>query len=188
MNYIWQKDNIFKKFKVTYQKGNKLIKYEDILQKLILDKNNKNIYLQELKFLTYEEKINKYPLIIPLIRIIALLLMSIISILAKIGNNEQELLYWLKEFKKYILFLIISSTNLTRTNQLELYNNIQSEIIGPLIVSICFLKEIISTTKICKEKIKKSLYSILLFCFLITKYEHQYLAKHKSGIKIFNIG
>ena len=187
LNYIWQKENIFKKFKVTSQKGNKLIKYENILQKLILDKNNKNVYLQELIFLTYEEKINDNVLIIPLIRIITISLMSIISILAKIGNNAKEFLYWIKEFKKFILFLIISSTNLTRTNQLETYNNIQMEIIRPLIVSICFLKDIISSTKICKDKIKNSLHSILLFCFLITKYQHQYIIKHKSGIKIFNI-
>ena len=42
-------------------------------------------------------------------------------------------------------------------------------------------------SKICKDKIKKTLHSILLFCFLITKYEHQYIIKHKSGIKFFNL-
>ena len=187
INYLWQKENIVKKFKMTMQKGNKLIKYENILQKLILDKNNKNVYLSELLFLTYEEKNNDSTLIIPLIQTITLTLMSIISILVKIGNNEKELRYWLKELKKYILFLIISSTNLTRNNQLEIYNNIQSKVIGPIIASICFLKDMTSTSKFCKDKIKNTLHSILLFCFLITKYEHQYIIKHKSGIKIFNI-
>ena len=113
--------------------------------------------------------------------------MSIISILAKIGNNEKELRYWLKEFKKFILFLIIASTNLTRANQLEIYNNIQNKVIGPIIISICFLKDTFVMSKICKDKIKKTLHSILLFCFLITKYEHQYIIKHKSGIKFFNL-
>ena len=187
LNYIWQKENIFKKFKLTSQKGNKLIKYENILQKLILDKNNKNVYLSELIFLTYEESITENNIILSLLRIITISLMSIISVLAKIGNNEKELRYWLKEFKKFILFLIIASTNLTRANQLDLYNIIQNKVMGPIIICICFLKDIISTTKICKEKIKNSLHSILLFCFLITKYEHQYIIKHKSGFKFFNL-
>ena len=187
LNYIWQKENIFKKFKLTNQKGNKLLKYENILEKLILDKNNKNVYFNELLFLTFEENTIKEYEIIPLIRIITISLICIISILAKIGNNENELRYWLKELKKFILFLIISSTNLTRINQLEKYNNIQNKIIGPLIVSICFLKDASNVSKICKEKIKSSLHSILLFCFLITKYQHQYIIKHKSGIKFFNL-
>ena len=187
LNFIWQKENIFKKFKLTSQKGNKLIKYENILEKLILDKNNKNIYLKEILFLTYEENINGKSLVISLLRTITLSLMSIIAILAKIGNNERELRNWLKEFKKFILFLIIASTNLTRMNQLDIYNNIQNKVIGPIVASICFLKDTHSTSKICKEKIKSSLHSILLFCFLITKYQHQYIVKHKSGIKFFNL-
>ena len=186
-NYLWQKENIFKKYKVTIKKGNKLIKYENILQKLILDKNNKNIFLQELIFLTYENKNKQNYLVIPLINIITISLMCLISVLVKTGNNKTELLIWLKEFKKFIMFLIISSSNLTRMSQLELYIGIHEKIIGPLTASICFLKDILSKTKICKEKIEKTLHSIFLFCFIITKYEHQYIIKHKSGIKFFNL-
>ena len=113
--------------------------------------------------------------------------MCLISVLVKTGNNKTELLIWLKEFKKFIMFLIISSSNLTRMSQLELYIGIHEKIIGPLTASICFLKDILSTTKICKEKIEKTLHSIFLFCFIITKYEHQYIIKHKSGIKFFNL-
>ena len=187
LNFIWQKENIFKTYKLTNQKSNKLIKYENYLNKLILDKNNKNVYIKELQFLTYEQNIGDKSKIIPLIRIITISLMCIVSVLAKIGNNENELRFWVKELKKFILFLIISSTNLIRTNQLEIYNNIQNKVIGPIIVSICFLKHTYMTSKICKDKIKNSLHSILLFCFLITKYQHQYIIKHKSGIKFFNI-
>ena len=79
------------------------------------------------------------------------------------------------------MFLIISSSNLTRMSQLELYIGIHEKIIGPLTASICFLKDILSTTKICKEKIEKTLHSIFLFCFIITKYEHQYIIKHKPN-------
>ena len=186
-NYIWKKENIFKKVKSSIKKGNKIIKYETILQKLILDKSNKNIYMQELIFLTYEYKVKQNYLAISLIKLITLSLMCIISILAKNSNNKIELLFWLKEFKNYILFLIISSSNLTRLNQLELYNMIQDKVIGPIIISICFLKDIMSTAKICQDKIKSTLNSIFLFCFIITKYEHQYIIKHTTGIKFFNL-
>ena len=190
-NYIWKKENIFKRYKLTIKKGNKIIKYETILQKLILDKSNKNIYLNELLFLSYESKVkqnnSKIYLVISLIRIITISLMCIISILAKNTDNKIELLFWLKEFKQFIMFLIISSSNLTRLNQLELYNMIQDKVIGPIIVSICFLKDMMSTAKICEDKIKSTLYSILIFCFIITKYEHQYIINHTTGIKFFNL-
>ena len=52
INILWDKDNIFKKSKLS--KSNKVLKYEDILNKVILDKNNKNIHQDELNLLTYE--------------------------------------------------------------------------------------------------------------------------------------
>ena len=192
LNSLWSKENIFKKYKSQNSKGNKVLKYDDILQKVILDKNSKNVFQNELTFLTYEEinKDSNTELIIPLIRTIPISLMSIIAILAKKGNNDKDLLYWLKEFRKFMRFLIISSTNLTRINQLDFYNYIQDKCIGPLIASICFLKDVLNTTKSspkCKEKIKKALHIILLFCFIITRYQYKYIIKHKTGLKMFNI-
>ena len=190
INNLWDKDNIYKKLKLSNPKKNKLIKYEEnILQKVILDKNYKNVHQNELILLTYEEinKESNIESIIPLIRTIPITLMCIISVLSKKTNKEKELLYWLKEYKKFIKYLIISSSNLTRINQLEFYNYIQDKCIGPIITSICFLKHISKTSLICKEKIVKTLHSILLFCFIITKYQYKYIIKHKSGIKIFNI-
>ena len=188
INNLWNKENIYKKFKLANSKGNKVLKYEDnILQKVILDKNNKNLHQSELMLLTYEEMNKESESIIPLIRTIPITLMSIISVLSKKSNNEKELLYWLKEYKKFIKYLIVSATNLTRGNQLEFYNYIQDKCIGPIITSICFLKDISKTSLICKEKITKTLHSILLFCLIITKYQYKYIIKHKSGIKIFNI-
>ena len=190
INNLWDKDNIYKKLKLGNTKKNKVIKYEDnILQKVILDKNYKNVHQNELILLTYEEinKESNIESIIPLIRTIPITLMCIISVLSKKNNGEKELLYWLKEYKKFIKYLIIASTNLTRVNQLEFYNYIQDKCIGPIITSICFLKDISQTSLICREKITKTLHSILLFCFIITKYQYKYIIKHKSGIKIFNI-
>ena len=187
LNNLWDKDNKFKKNK--FQKTNKVMKYEDILNKVILDKNNKNIYQNELTLLTYEEinKDSKMETILPLIRLIPICLMSIIAILAKKGKESKELLYWIKELKKFVRFIIISSTNLTRINQLDIYNNIQEKCKWPIIASICFLKDISNTSVICQEKIKKTLHSILLFCFIITKYQYNYINKHKSGLKFLKI-
>ena len=189
LSSLWEKDNILKKCKISNSKGNKLLKYEDILNKVILDKNYKNIHQNELALLTYEEmnKESNMESIIPLIRTIPITLMCIITILSKKKNSEKELLYWLKEFKKFIRFIIVSSTNLTRVNQLEFYNYIQDKCIAPIITAICFLKDLSNTSLICKDKIQKNLHSLLLFCFLITKYQYKYIIKHKSGIKIFNI-
>ena len=54
INYIWKKDNIYKK-KNKYAKKNKIQKYEYILQNIILDKENKNLYQKELEFLCLEQ-------------------------------------------------------------------------------------------------------------------------------------
>ena len=101
LNYLWEKENIFKKYKISNSKGNKLLKYEDILNKIILDKNYKNVHQNELTLLTYEEinKDSNIESIIPLIRTIPITLMCIIIVLSKKQNNEKELLHWLKEFK-----------------------------------------------------------------------------------------
>ena len=194
LNFLWSKENTYKRYKLSKTKGNKVIKYEKtILEKIILDKNNKNVHQNELKLLTYEELNQDSSLeqIIPLIRTIPITLMSIISVLSKKGNNEEEMLYWLKEYKKFMMFVIISSSNLTRVNQLDFYNYVQSKCIGTLISSICFLKDILTNTsfssKNVKEKIRKTFHSILLFYFIITKYQYKYIIKHKSGIKFFNI-
>ena len=188
LSHLWDKEHIYKKYKIQNKKV-KILKYEEILENLILDKNNKNIFQSDLTFLSYEEKIKdtNTELIIPLIRTIPITLMSIITVLAKKGTNDKQLNYWIKEYKKFIRFIIISSTNLTRINQQDLYNNIQEKCIGVIITSICFLKDLLNTSRICKEKIQKSLYSILLYCFIITKYQYKYINKHKSGLKFFNI-
>ena len=193
LDFLWSKENIYKRYKLSKTKGNKVIKYETILEKIILDKNFKNVHQNELRLLTYEElnQDSNSEQIIPLIRIIPITIMSIISILSKKGNNEVEMLYWLKEYKKFIMFIIISSSNITRVNQLDFYNYVQSKCIGTLISSICFLKDILANTsfssKNVKEKIRKTFHSILLFYFIITKYQYKYIIKHKSGIKFFNI-
>ena len=99
LSSLWEKDNILKKCKIANSKGNKLLKYEDILNKVILDKNYKNIHQKELALLTYEEmnKESNMESIIPLIRTIPITLMCIITILSKKKNSEKELQFYQKK-------------------------------------------------------------------------------------------
>ena len=53
-------------------------------------------------------------------------------------RNEAEYNFWLKEYKYFIIFIIIASCNLIRENQMETYNIIQNKCIGPIITSFLF--------------------------------------------------
>ena len=191
INYIWKKDNIYKK-KNKYAKKNKIQKYEYILQNIILDKENKNLYQKELEFLcleqTTEENDLKKEIISPIIRIIPISLMSILSMINNFQDQE-DFLIWIKDFKHLIMFLIISSSNLVRVDQEDLYNNLQDKCLDAISASICFLKNLSNSPKcICKEKIIKILKSIFIFCLTIVNYQIGYNAKHKIdkfGKKLF---
>ena len=93
----------------------------------------------------------------------------------KSSETEENLKYWLKEFKKFVKFIIIASSNLSRANQLDLYNKLQEKSWITLAACICFLKDLLDTSKKCKEKIQSTLHTILLFCSLIVKYQYDYI-------------
>ena len=162
------------------KKKNKYVKYEEILEKVILNKDNKNLYQKELELLCYQEVLGEKEQIIPLIKIIPIGLMCITHSCEK----EPDFLYWLKELKKFTRFLIIASSNLIRTNQLEIYNEYQEKCINSLISCICFLKDLLENSTKCQDKIEKTLESIFLFCALIVKYQYNYFNKHKGLKKI----
>ena len=173
LNVIWNKIKNFE-----YNKKSKDTKNQQILDKVILDKENKNLYQKELELLCYEEILNDKQVIIPLINIIPIGLMSIIATSRVISDFK----YWLKELKKFIRFIIIGSSNLVRPNQLDLYNSIQDKCINVLSSCLCFLKDQYKTNNLCKEKVEKALQKIFSFCFLIVRYQYNYFDKHK-GIK-----
>jgi hypothetical protein len=63
---LYKRFNIFWGIKSTLQKlfksktkGNKVLRYEEILKESILDKDNKNTYLKKLELLCFQEKDNK---------------------------------------------------------------------------------------------------------------------------------
>ena len=196
-NSFWGPVSIIQKIFKSKTKGNKVLKYEEILNQSILDKDNKNIFLKELELLCYEENINdinkksskdkKMDIIIAPIDCITISIMCILSV----TDNEKDLNYWLKEFRNFIRFLIISSSNLIKNNQMELYNSIQEKIICTLSVSICFLNDLVNKFKSnkipIKDKAEKILQKILLFCLIVTKYQYKYSFEHKNKLNIFNI-
>ena len=185
-------DDIYKKFSPIWNKKknkndkkeqkNRMLRYEKILNKMILDKDKKNVYQKELELLCYESNAGENELVLPLIRIIPIQLMCVI----KASETETNLIYWLKEFKKFLKFIIIASSNLTRTNQLDLYNKLQEKCWITLAASLCFLKDLYNNSRMCKEKIQTILYNILLFCCIIIKYQYEYILKHK-GLKNIKI-
>ena len=184
LSFIWNKIKNFndKNKDDKKKKQNKVIKYEKILNKVILDKNQKNIYQKELELLCYEVNVGEKELVISLIKIIPLQLMCVINS----SETEGNFLYWLKELKKFIRFIIIASSNLTRANQLEKYNKLQEKCWITLAPCICFIKDLFDTSRKCKEKIQSTLHSLLLFCCIIVKYQYDYILKHK-GIKNIKI-
>ena len=183
-SFIWNKIKNFDDKKKDKQKQNKILKYEKILNKIILDKDKKNIYQKELEFLCFVENAGDKEYIIPLIRIIPIQLMCVINS----SETETNFRYWLKELKKFIRFIIIASSNLTRTNQLDLYNKLQEKCWITLATCLCFLKNLLDNPRLCKEKIQSTLQSIMLFCCLIVKYQYEYTTKHKVIINIKLLG
>ena len=184
ISLIWSKIKNYTEKKKGSGKQNKTIKYEKILNKVILNKDQKNIYQKELELLCFEEIVGEKELVMSLIKIIPIQLMCVI----KSSETEANFLYWLKELKKFIRFIIIASSNLIRTNQMELYLKLQEKCWLTLVPCLCFLKELQETSNMCKEKIQSTIYSIMLFCCIIVKYQYDYILKHKGIKKIKIIG
>ena len=175
---IWSKKNLFKDIKLDKFAKNKPKKYEYIIENIITNKEKKNLYQRELEFLCYEDKSDKYKPLIPLIKLVPLTLISILSKL-KDCYDDKDFKYWLKELKYFMRFLIIASTNLIKINQLELYNDIQNKSLEAISAGFCFLHSLFFSNIKCKNKIENYMTSLLLLCFKILKYQHNYKLSHK---------
>ena len=179
---IWSKKNCFKGINIDNLKKNKSKKYDCVIEKIITNKEKKNSYQKELEFLCFEEKNGKVETIIPLIKIVPLTLISILSQL-KDFDDDKDFKYWLKELKYFIRYLIISTANLIKLNQLELYNHLQDKALESIAIGFCFMHYLLSNNKKNRNKIEKYLVSLLLLTFKILKYQYYYKFKHK---KVFN--
>ena len=186
--FIWVKNNVYKKLNIDKYKKNKSDKYNYIIENIILDKENKNNFQKELSLLCYEDKKGDFEYIIPLIQIILKTIMFILEKLKNIKNerNEKDFIYWLKDLKDFLRFIIIASSNLLKSN--DSYKQIQDKCIEPIAAGLCFLYNLLLTTSICKTKIEKNLNSLLLLCFKLIKCQYNYENRHKKIIKLIKKG
>ena len=184
IQFIWQKENLYKKYKEGKKKtNNKFKKYESILDNLILNKSHKNIFKKELVFLFYQmdEKIEKnIDIIVPVIKIVQIFMMCIISLYIN-RNDEKELLIWLKEFKQLLRFIIVASTNLIMREQIDFYTKIQENALYVISIGICFLRKCLTITTVCKIEIEKILINQIMLCFFIQKFQINYFISHKKN-------
>ena len=217
INYIWKKDHLYKDSPTNKSKeSNKLKKYEDILEHIILDKNKRNAFLKELKFLChFYAKENEYDIYgeskdknsyvevvsnnnilnISIIKIIQITLVSMLSvIIAK--QNEPELLKWIKELKQFVIFLIISSSNViinekeskeSSDSKYFKYMNLQERCLFTIYNCLYFLHQLRTISPLCKQKIDKACVSVFLLCFIILKNTYTYRKKKKISKK-FAVG
>ena len=203
MGYIWNKKNIYKEFDIgSLNKMNKVEKYEIILEKYILNKDKGNLFLNDIKFLLkYFFKENDYnnyfesedkdnflvvsnfdnTINIYFLKMIQIMLVSVLTITMS-KQNEEEFIKWMKEFKHFILFLIISSCNMIikeKDNKDEFteYINTQEQILFLIYSCLYFIYQLRIISTICKEKINKIATKIFLFCFIILNYNFNFRLK-----------
>ena len=182
---IWSKKNCFKGINVEYYKKNKIKKYEFIIENIIIDKDITNLYQNELEFLCFEEKSDKIELIIPVIKIIPITFVCILSIL-KNFDDDKDFNYWLKELKYFLRFLIISSANLNKLNQFEIYNYIQEKALEAIALGFCFLYRLYSIYQKENNKLEKYLVNLFLLSFKILKYQYYYKLNQKKRFNFTN--
>ena len=181
IKFVWQKGNLYKKYSKRKKKNiDKFKKYKDIVDNVILNKSNKNIYKSELNFLFYQLTENDINIIEPVIKIIQIFMMCMISAYQN-KNEDNEFLSWVKEFGKLLRFLIISSTNLTMKNQEKFYEKIQKNALYSIIIGIGFLRQCLITSNSCNYEIEKILVNNLLICLFILKFEINYSNSHKKA-------
>ena len=183
--FIWVNNNVYKNLKMEKFKKNKSEKYDYILEKIILDKEKKNLFQKELTLLCFGDKKGDYEYIIPLIEIILQTIMLTLEKL-KSTKDENDFLYWLKDLKCFLRFIIIASCNLFKNN--EIYKPIQDKCIEPIAAGLCFMHNLLLTSSICKQKIERSLSVLLLLCFKLIKFQFNYEIRHKTIFKLIKQG
>ena len=104
------------------------------------------------------------------------------------SKNEKDFLYWLKDLKDFLRFIIIASCNLFKNNQNDFYKQIQDKCIEPIAAGLCFFYNLYLTTSICKSKVEKSFNSLLLLCLKLIKCQYNYENRHKKIIKLIKKG
>ena len=217
ISYIWSKDYLYKDFeKNKFKNSNKVKKYENIVQNIILHNEKRNIFKKELELLcTCYVNENKYDisnekkdknngkentqeqniLNINLLKQIQIALTGMLYvILAK--ENESDLLKWVKEMKHFVIFLIIASSNIiikikedkqSTENKFSAFINLQEQCLLAIYNCLSFFNLLRTLSSHSKQKVDKTIVSVYTLCFSILKNTFDYRKKHKISKK-FCIG
>ena len=180
------KSQIIKKKASNKTKELKYDKYKKILNELILNKDKKNLFKNEIFLLCYyETSENGTEIIIPLIRVLSISYICILTIV-KDSNDEKQFNYWLKEYKNLLKFTIFSSVNINKNiaNDPKSFTVIQKTFLDVISSGLCFLNNLHECSIICHDKIEKYISNMFLLCFSILKYHFDDL-KNNKGIKFF---
>ena len=188
-NYIFSKENIYKANPMVLKNKNQnqdfYSKYESILNYVILNKERKNAYISDLKFLCYKIKNDENHMrMIPLLSIIPIQLTSIITLLT--DGPENEYIKYLREYKRFIKYIIIASSNAYIKTQETSYNYIMDKCLQTISYGLCFFEQISKITKVKKEETNKCVNHLMTLCLLICKHQYQYMEKGQILKTILN--
>jgi len=127
----------FFEFKDWKYKENKVTIYEKMIEDYLSNNSRKDLFIENLKLFLHCFKIDEETTYNNnLIKVFSNLFAVSISLL----QEQEEILYWLEEYERFIIFLIISSSNMKYTSSI-FYNYVQEIVADVVCFSICFLSD-----------------------------------------------
>ena len=113
LDNLWSDYNIFKMnyeiiSKIFCQKFSNM-KLDKIVNDIIFNKNQKDLFIENVKLLFYTFKPNDQTIYN---NNLAKTISNSFAIIITIVRDENEIQYWVEEYEKFILFIIIASSNL----------------------------------------------------------------------------
>lgn len=164
--------------------SNLVLKYEKITDEILSGKKRKDIFLDDLRILTYYYKsdfsnnFNNYD--IPVIKCIS----NLLAITISITQDENQLKFWVEEYEQFLIFLILASSNLSM-NSIDYFNLVQDITMDTVVFGLCFLlDEILNVTKSPNllKYYEKCVKNVFVLCAIIL--EHIYIQSEKKKKKV----
>ena len=132
----------------------RIVIYEKIIEEFIINKKQKDLFIEIIKIFFHNFKIDdKMPYNNNLIKVISNTFVITISLV----QETSEIIYWLEEYERFLLFFLIVSCNM-KNNKNDFYNIVQDTIADIINFAICFLSDEYKHSR--KNSINKSKYII----------------------------
>jgi hypothetical protein len=166
--------------------SNLVLKYEKIIEEILSGKKRKDIFLDDLRILTYYYKsdfsnnFNNYD--IPVIKCIS----NLLAITISVTEDENELKFWLEEYEQFLIFLILASSNLSMIS-MDYYNLVQDLTMDTVVFGLCFLlDEIFNVTKNPNllKYYERCIKNVFVLCAMILEYIYKQCEKKKKKVNI----